>query len=168
MAFHLVVAFPDSDAGYGPPRLQLISNKIYYKYIKSLGIRTIFKYYVQLYIFEGNTVKRLILIPIALFSLTSMPAFAEMDMPMGMHMDSKNNTQSHEGKGKINSIDAKAGKINLTHEPIASLDWPAMTMDFNVLDKTALTNLKPGQKVAFKLTEAHKGRYVISEIAAVK
>jgi Cu(I)/Ag(I) efflux system periplasmic protein CusF len=108
-----------------------------------------------------------ILIPLALLALTAIPAVAE-DMNMTMPMDSKAPTLSHQGKGTINSVDAKAGKINLSHEPIASLDWPAMTMDFEVQDKASLTNLKPGQKVTFKLIEARKGKYVISEITVVK
>ena len=122
----------------------------------------------NLIFFEGNTVKQLILIPLTIFSLTALPAVADMNMPMGMPMDSQANLQSHDGKGKINSVDAKAGKINLTHEPIASLGWSAMTMDFTVLNKSILNNLKPGQEVTFKLVEAHKGQYVISGIAVVK
>ncbi len=108
-----------------------------------------------------------ILIPLALLALTALPAAAE-DMPMIMPMDGKAVTESHQGKGTINSVDAKAGKINLTHGPIASLDWPGMTMDFDVQDKASLTKLKPGQKVTFQLIEARKGKYVISEITVVK
>jgi Cu/Ag efflux protein CusF len=107
------------------------------------------------------------LTPLALFALVVLPASAE-DMKMAMPMDSKATIQSHQGKGTINSLDAKAGKIYLSHEPIASLDWPAMTMDFDVQDKALLTNLKPGQKVTFKLVEPRKGKYVISEIAVIK
>ena len=108
-----------------------------------------------------------IFIPLALLMLAALPASAE-DMNMAMPMDGKAVTQDHQGKGTINSVDAKAGKINITHEPIASLDWPGMTMDFEVQDKAALTKLKPGQKVTFKLIEARKGKYVISEISAAK
>lgn len=108
-----------------------------------------------------------IMIPLALFTLTAIPAVAE-DMRMTMPMDGKAVAESHQGKGTVNSVDAKAGKINITHGPIASLDWPAMTMDFEVQDKAALANLKNGQKVTFTLVEVRKGKYVISEIAAVK
>jgi Cu(I)/Ag(I) efflux system periplasmic protein CusF len=108
-----------------------------------------------------------VLIPLALFALIALPAAAE-DMNMTMPLDSKALTQIHQGKGTINSVDAKAGKINLSHEPIASLDWPAMTMDFDVQDKALLTNLKPGQEVTFKLIEPRKGKYVISEITVIK
>lgn len=108
-----------------------------------------------------------IFIPLALLTLTALPAAAD-DMHMIMPMDGKAVTESHQGKGKINSVDVKAGKLNITHEPIASLDWPGMTMDFDVQDKALLTKLKPGQKVIFKLIEARKGKYVISEITVVK
>jgi Cu(I)/Ag(I) efflux system protein CusF len=102
-------------------------------------------------------------------ALAALPAAADMDMTMGMHMDShaQSHAQAHEGKGKINSVDAQAGKINLTHEPIASLDWPEMTMDFTVQDKASLSSLKTGQKVVFKLIETRPGKYVISEIKAI-
>jgi Cu(I)/Ag(I) efflux system periplasmic protein CusF len=108
-----------------------------------------------------------ILIPLTLLALTALPAAAE-DMNMTMPMDGKAVAESHQGKGTVNSVDAKAGKINLTHEPIASLDWPGMTMDFEVQDKSSLAKLKAGQKVTFKLIEARKGKYVISEITVVK
>lgn len=108
-----------------------------------------------------------IFIPLALFTLTVLPAAAE-DKPMIMPMDGKAVTETHQGKGKVNSVDAKAGKINLSHEPIASLDWPGMTMDFEVQDKAMLAKLKVGQKVTFTLIEIRKGKYVISGINLVK
>jgi len=105
-------------------------------------------------------------IPLALFALAALPAAAEDHMMMPM--DGKVVTQDHQGTGKINSVDARAGKVNITHEPIASLGWDGMTMDFEVQDKAVLANLKKGQKVTFKLVEARKGKYVISEINAAK
>lgn len=108
-----------------------------------------------------------ILIPLALLALTALPAFAD-DMHMSMPIDGKIATQDHQGKGTVNSVDAKAGKINITHEPIASLNWPRMTMDFEVQDKNLLAKLKAGQKVTFKLIETRKDKYVISEIAVIK
>jgi Cu/Ag efflux protein CusF len=109
----------------------------------------------------------LFLMPLALLALTAIPAVAD-DKPMIMPMDGKAVTEAHQGKGKVNSVDAKAGKINLTHGPIASLGWMGMTMDFDVQDKASLTNLKPGQEVTFTLIEVRKGKYVISEITVVK
>ncbi len=108
-----------------------------------------------------------ILLPMALLALTALPAAAD-DKPNNIPMDGKPVTESHQGKGKINSVDAKAGKINLSHGPIASLDWPGMTMDFEVTDKALLANVKPGQKIDFELVEVRKGKYSISKITAAK
>ena len=109
----------------------------------------------------------LFLLPLALLALTAIPAAAD-DKPVIMPMDGKAVAETHQGKGKINSVDVHAGKVNLSHEAIASLGWMGMTMDFDVQDKAMLANLKAGQKVTFTLIEIRKGKYVISEIAAVK
>ena len=77
-------------------------------------------------------------------------------------------SQVHQGQGTVNRVNATAGKVNLTHGPIPSLKWPGMTMDFAVKDKQALGNIKPGQKVEFKVAEQSKGQYVITEIAPAK
>lgn len=74
----------------------------------------------------------------------------------------------HQGQGTVNRVEAAAGKVNLTHGPIPSLKWPAMTMNFTVKDKKVLTGLKPGQKIEFKLSEQSKGQYVIMDIAQAK
>lgn len=107
--------------------------------------------------------KRTILIPLTLFALSTLavqPAFSEGTQ--------SSQAATHQGRGTVNSVDTQTGKVNLNHEPIQSLNWPGMTMDFDVQDKAALTKLKPGQKVAFKLIEARRGKYVISEISIVK
>jgi Cu/Ag efflux protein CusF len=118
---------------------------------------------------EGKTVKydTSAFIALALFTLTALPAAAD-DARVVMPMDGKIVTEIHQGNGKINSVNIKAGKLNITHGPIASLDWPGMTMDFEVQDKAKLDKLKAGQKVAFTLIETSKGKYVISEITVVK
>jgi Cu(I)/Ag(I) efflux system membrane fusion protein len=71
---------------------------------------------------------------------------------------------THHGEGTIESLDAAHEKITLAHGPIASLKWPAMTMDFRVKDPASLQKLKPGQKIAFDLSEESAGAYVIVRI----
>jgi Cu(I)/Ag(I) efflux system periplasmic protein CusF len=110
---------------------------------------------------------RIYLIPVALLALTAIPAAAE-DTNIIMPMDGRTPTQSYQGLGTINSVNVKAGKVNLSHGPIPSLGWKAMTMNYEVQDKDLLANLKKGQKVAFTLVEARKGQYVISDITVVK
>jgi Cu/Ag efflux protein CusF len=53
---------------------------------------------------------------------------------------------SHQAEGTVDSVDAKAGTISLNHGPVASLKWPAMTMEFKVANASLLQGLKPGAK----------------------
>lgn len=82
------------------------------------------------------------------------------DMPMGGSAPGA----VHAGTGKVKRLDANRGVVTLDHEPIASLKWPSMSMEFEVADKKMLDNLKPGSKVQFRFIEKSKGRYVITEV----
>lgn len=70
----------------------------------------------------------------------------------------------HNATGVVKSVDRAKDSITLAHDPIKSLNWPAMTMDFKVRDRARLATLKPGQKIEFDLVEEKKGNYVISRI----
>jgi Cu(I)/Ag(I) efflux system membrane fusion protein len=73
--------------------------------------------------------------------------------------------QTHRGQGKVSAVDAKAGTLELEHGPIATLKWPAMSMEFKVRDKAQLAGLAKGQTVDFELSEQAAGEYVIERIA---
>lgn len=75
--------------------------------------------------------------------------------------------QTHVGEATVNKVDVRAGSVNLTHEPIASLGWPAMTMDFVVSNREQLAALKPGQRVRFEM-QPIGNKYVISSIRPEK
>ena len=72
------------------------------------------------------------------------------------------------GKGMLNKIDAATGIVNISHEAIPSIKWPAMTMDFKVADKKQLSGVKSGQAVSFGLTKDPAVGYVISHIEPAK
>jgi len=57
----------------------------------------------------------------------------------------------HQGRGRVTAVDAAKGRVELDHEPIPSLKWPRMTMEFVVGDKAALARLKKGDAVEFEL-----------------
>lgn len=65
-------------------------------------------------------------------------------------------------------MDIKAGKLNLNMDAVPSLNWPPMTMDFNVSDKKSLEKLKPGQKIEFDFIEKNKGQYMVTKITPAK
>jgi Cu(I)/Ag(I) efflux system periplasmic protein CusF len=68
---------------------------------------------------------------------------------------------------EVKKIDKDAKKITLKHEEIKPLDMPAMTMVFQVKDRSILEGLKPGDKVKFRAEKAKSG-YAVSTIEAVK
>lgn len=72
------------------------------------------------------------------------------------------------GKGTVNAIDKANGVVNISHEAIPALKWPAMTMDFKVADKNTLSHVKSGQAVNFGLNKDPHAGYVISHIEAAK
>jgi len=70
----------------------------------------------------------------------------------------------HHGEGSIKAMDWAHATVTIVHGPIASLKWPAMTMDFRAEDPALLRRLKPGQKVEFEIIEESAGEYVIVRI----
>jgi multidrug efflux pump subunit AcrA (membrane-fusion protein)/Cu/Ag efflux protein CusF len=70
----------------------------------------------------------------------------------------------HHGEGAVDSIDAKAGTVSLSHGPIPELKWPAMTMEFKVANEHLLHGLAPGAKVKFEFVERQPGEWVVTSI----
>jgi RND family efflux transporter MFP subunit len=70
----------------------------------------------------------------------------------------------HHAEGNVLEVDAKAQSATISHGPVASLKWQAMTMDFSVANSALLKNLKPGAAVAFEFVERAKGEWVITAI----
>jgi Cu(I)/Ag(I) efflux system protein CusF len=69
----------------------------------------------------------------------------------------------HKGTAVVKKVDRAAGRVSLAHDPIKSMDWPAMTMTFTVKDKALLDKLAPGSKVEFEFL--HQGTdYVITSV----
>ncbi len=72
----------------------------------------------------------------------------------------------HKAEGTVDGIDSKAGTLSLNHGPVATLRWPAMTMEFKAAHGGLLQGLKPGQAVAFEFVERQPGEYVVTSITA--
>jgi Cu(I)/Ag(I) efflux system membrane fusion protein len=70
----------------------------------------------------------------------------------------------HKASGSIEDIDTKAGTVSISHGPIESLKWPAMTMEFKVANAALLKDLKPSTSVAFEFVERGQGEWVITSI----
>lgn len=70
----------------------------------------------------------------------------------------------HQAQGKVVEVDAKAQSVTISHGAVASLKWPAMTMDFTLANSALLKDLKPGAPIAFEFVERGKGEWVITKL----
>jgi len=68
--------------------------------------------------------------------------------------------------GRINAVDADARVVNVTHEPIPAIGWPAMTMDLGVADAVDLSAVAPGTVVDFTLEKGPDGMFRIGTMRA--
>ena len=75
--------------------------------------------------------------------------------------------ETHVAHGVVKSVDPAAGKVNIAHEPIESLGWPAMGMNFKAHDPALLKGVEPGQKVEFDLVK-FGNEYRITKISPVQ
>lgn len=66
--------------------------------------------------------------------------------------------------GKVNAVDSDKRMVNLSHQPIPALGWPAMTMDMKVTDNVDLSALEAETPVTVTLKRAADGIYVIEQI----
>jgi Cu(I)/Ag(I) efflux system membrane fusion protein len=71
----------------------------------------------------------------------------------------------HVGEGKVESVDADG--ITISHGPVASLKWPAMTMRFAKPDAKAFADVKPGDAVRFEFKEGGSKGYALVSVQRV-
>lgn len=87
----------------------------------------------------------------------------KMDMKsMEMSKSTKAGT-SHTATGVVEAVDTAKASVTLAHEPVKSLNWPAMSMGFKVNDPKLLQSVKKGDKVQFTFVQSGRD-YVITSI----
>lgn len=67
---------------------------------------------------------------------------------------------SHFALGVVQKTDRAAGAATVVHEPVATLNWPAMTMQLSVAEPALFERLPAGRQVAFEFV-AEDGAYRI-------
>ena len=76
----------------------------------------------------------------------------------------ESNSDAH-ASGTVNAVDPARHTINLSHGPISTLGWPAMTMDFPVAPSVDLNRIKAGSRVDFTLAKkVANGMYEIQSV----
>lgn len=103
-------------------------------------------------------------IALSMAALPPASAADEQDAPSDAQKATSTAAATHSGRGKVISVDNLAGTVKLTHDPITSLKWPKMTMDFKAHDPAMLKDLKPGTQVDFELMKMDGG-YRIMKIS---
>ncbi len=125
-----------------------------------------------------------VLAAFSLFSIAQMDGMKGMDVDkcmakegmdhdkcMAMMNDKKGAKKSaekptgktHKGTGTVQKVDPASGSVTISHGPIESMKWPAMTMSFKVKDKKMLEKAKSGEKVEFTFVQSGKD-YTITDI----
>lgn len=97
--------------------------------------------------------KKIVIASFVVAAASSSFAQSKMGDMKGMDMAAKpaaGTQAAHEANGTIKKIDAKTGSVMISHGPVASLNWPPMTMGFKVKDKNLLGKLAVDKKVDFK------------------
>lgn len=99
------------------------------------------------------------LLPAAALAQTQTEDMKGMDMPKKPAAVNA----THTATGEVKKIDTKALVVTVAHEPVKSLNWPAMTMGFVVKDKALLNKLTVGKKVEFDFVQQN-GQYVVTSV----
>lgn len=100
----------------------------------------------------------------------SLPAWAETSVGhSGMNHAAMNQTagmSSALSEGLVVKTDPARGKLTLQHGPLENLNMPGMTMLFRVADPAFLKQIKPGDKVRFRV-ERVKGKLTVTQLEAM-
>jgi Cu(I)/Ag(I) efflux system membrane fusion protein len=65
--------------------------------------------------------------------------------------------------GILNGIN-QDGSVNITHEAIAALNWPGMTMDFALANSSLAAGIRPGSAITFELVERKPDEWLITRM----
>ena len=95
----------------------------------------------------------------------SMAAPAAMGPASAASMPMARASGVHVGEGKVESVDANG--ITVSHGPVASLKWPAMTMGFGKPDAKAFADVKPGDTVRFEFRQGGAMGYELVSVQRI-
>lgn len=100
---------------------------------------------------------------VAALAVLATPGLVQSAEPQGMDHKSAPADKAqarHNAVGVVKKVDRTAGTVMLAHDPVKSLNWPAMTMAFHVADKALLDKLSEGRKVEFEFEVRGKNHVI--------
>jgi Cu(I)/Ag(I) efflux system protein CusF len=108
--------------------------------------------------------KRTLIAALVLMSpvaLAQMGGVKAMDMKAMEKKDASG--QTHKATGVVTKMDAAKSRVTIGHEPVQSMNWPAMTMAFTVNDKSMLDKMPKDSKVDFEFVQQGRN-YVVTSV----
>ena len=84
---------------------------------------------------------------------------------MGHDMDEMAEQKGGWTTGKINSVDAAARKVNVSHGAIKEIPMMAMTMEFGVSQDVDINSLDEGMSLPIEVTMTGEGEFTITDVA---
>ena len=106
-------------------------------------------------------------IALATGSFSALAGGKHEGMAMGKHQAMSSQQQVAEAQGTVNSVDAEAKTINISHGPIKAFKWPPMTMDMALQNSAVAKGVQKGDKIRFKLVKLAATEYEIAAIEVV-
>ena len=82
----------------------------------------------------------------------------------GMNASANTAGVGHVADGVLDEVDAKGTTMTITHDPVPSLKWPKMTMDFVPANDAIARTVKPGTPIRFEFVERKPGEWVVTKI----
>jgi RND family efflux transporter MFP subunit len=70
----------------------------------------------------------------------------------------------HSASGTLDDADPKTGGLLISHGPVPSLSWPAMTMEFKAANDAVAKAARPGEPIRFEFVERGKGEWVVTKM----
>jgi Cu(I)/Ag(I) efflux system membrane fusion protein len=86
-------------------------------------------------------------------------------IPKPVAVQKKLKAVSYQAQGKLEAINSD-GTVSITHEPIKSLGWPGMTMDFALANSALAAGIQPGSTITFEIVERKPDEWVITKLQA--
>jgi len=70
----------------------------------------------------------------------------------------------HQAQGVLEALN-RDGSVSITHQPIQSLGWPGMTMDFALANAALVSKIPVGSAIDFEIVERKTDDWVITKIS---
>lgn len=98
---------------------------------------------------------------------TSSTASTSGTLPSTSSASTSSATGTNMVDGEVRKIDKEQGKVTIKHAELTNLDMPAMTMVFQVKDKSMLEQIKAGDKISF-VADKIEGKFTVTQMEVKK